>query len=177
MNSDALETEVRFGAEPYVLDGTLSLPEGDGPFAAVVIAHGSGPQSRDGALGPLTAYRDIARGLASQGIAALRYDKRTFTYRPRWKLTGPSLPTAKRNDALAAVDFLRGHEAIDPEGIVVLGHSQGGSLTPRTLSRDDKIAGGILLAAATRSANCCANSSITSLNVNPDAAADAGLKA
>ena len=178
VNSDAFsETEVRFGAEPYVLDGTLSLPEGDGPFAAVVIAHGSGPQSRDGTLGPLTAYRDIARGLASQGIAALRYDKRTFAYATALEIDASfTVDSETTDDALAAVDFLRGHVAVDREGIVVLGHSQGGSLTPRILSRDDKIAGGILLAAATRPFSQLLREQLDYIaDVNPDAAADAGF--
>ena len=178
VNSDAFsETEVRFGAEPYVLDGTLSLPEGDGPFAAVVIAHGLGPQSRDGTLGPLTAYRDIARGLASQGIAALRYDKRTFAYATALEIDAAfTVDSETTDDALAAVDFLRGHVAVDREGIVVLGHSQGGSLTPRILSRDDKIAGGILLAAATRPFSQLLREQLDYIaDVNPDAAADAGF--
>ena len=78
--SEFEETEVSFGVDPYILSGTLSMPVGEGPFPAAVIVHGSGPQNRDGLVGPLTPYRDLAQGLASHGIAVLRYDKRTFTY-------------------------------------------------------------------------------------------------
>ena len=57
--------------------GTLSMPAGDGPFPAVVLVHGSGPNDRDETIGPNKPFKDLAWGLASQGIAVLRYDKRT----------------------------------------------------------------------------------------------------
>jgi hypothetical protein len=74
------EQEVQVGQGEWVLPGTLSLPVGDGPFAAVVLVHGSGPQDRDETIGPNKPFRDLAWGLASQGIAVLRYDKRTKVY-------------------------------------------------------------------------------------------------
>ncbi len=145
------EREIQFGAAPYELAGALSVPLGAGPFPAVVIVHGSGPQNRDGLLGPLMPYRDLAQGLASRGIAVLRYDKRTFahasTIRDDANFTVDSEST---DDALLAADFLRGSEAIDPDSIFILGHSQGASVTPRILRRDPSLAGGILLAAPAR---------------------------
>src|SRR5665254_10563 len=54
--------------------------KGTGPFAAVVLVQGSGPSDRDETIGPNKPFRDIAWGLASAGIAVLRYDKRTFVY-------------------------------------------------------------------------------------------------
>src|SRR2546421_397489 len=71
------ETEVTVGKGEWVLPGTLPLPTGDGPFPAVVLVHGSGPHDRDETIGPSRPFRDLAGGLASQGIAVLRYEKRT----------------------------------------------------------------------------------------------------
>ena len=71
------ETEVTVGSAPWTLPGTLSMPKGNGPFPAVVLVAGSGPQDRDGTIGPNAPLRDLAWGLASNGIAVLRYDKRT----------------------------------------------------------------------------------------------------
>ena len=71
------ETEVTVGSAPWALPGTLSMPTGNGPFPAVVLVAGSGPQDRDETIGPNAPLRDLAWGLASNGIAVLRYDKRT----------------------------------------------------------------------------------------------------
>ena len=71
------ETEVTVGSAPWALPGTLSMPKGEGPFPAVVLLAGSGPQDRDETIGPNAPLRDLAWGLASSGIAVLRYDKRT----------------------------------------------------------------------------------------------------
>ena len=68
---------MQVGVGEWVLPGTISMPRGDGPFPAVVLVHGSGPNDRDETIGPNKPFRDLAGGLASQGIAVLRYEKRT----------------------------------------------------------------------------------------------------
>src|SRR6266700_3665188 len=65
------EQEVQIGKGEWVLPGTLSVPVGDGPFAAVLLVHGSGPNDRDETIGPNKPFRDLAWGLATQGIAGL----------------------------------------------------------------------------------------------------------
>ena len=74
------EKDVVVGTGEWQLPGTLTLPKGNGPFAAVVLVHGSGPNDRDETIGPNKPFKDLAWGLASQGIAVLRYDKRTKVY-------------------------------------------------------------------------------------------------
>lgn len=62
------------------LYGTLSLPDGEGPFPVALIIAGSGPVDRNGNAAPLgldtDCYQLLAKALARHGIASLRYDKR-----------------------------------------------------------------------------------------------------
>lgn len=137
---------------PWALPATLTLPTGAGPFPAVVLVHGSGPNDRDETQGPNKPFQDLAWGLASQGIAVLRYDKRTLTHRDKM-IALPNLTVKDEtiDDALAAVALLRGTRDIDPKHIFVLGHSLGGTLVPRIgLADKSGIAGFIIFAGATR---------------------------
>ena len=78
------EVALQVGADPqYPLGATLTVPDGPGPFPAVVLVHGSGPLDRDETVGATRMFADLAAGLAARGIAVLRYDKRTFTYADR----------------------------------------------------------------------------------------------
>lgn len=146
------EQEVTIGAATeWPLPATLTLPTGSGPFPAVVLVHGSGPNDRDETLGPNKPFQDLAWGLASQGIAVLRYEKRTRVF--PGKITALPNFTVKEettDDALAAVALLRKTQQIDQQKIFVLGHSLGGMLVPRIGIRDQGIAGFVILAGATR---------------------------
>ena len=145
------EREVIVGEGEWALPGTLTLPAGDGRSAAVVLVHGSGPNDRDETLGPNKMFKDLALGLASKGVAVLRYDKRTLVHRV--KLDGVTQFTVKEettDDALAAVALLRALPQIDPARIFVAGHSLGGMVAPRIAAADPKIAGLIIMAGAVR---------------------------
>ncbi len=138
------EVEMRVGATPYVLGGTLTLPRGNGPFPAVVLVHGSGPSDRDASVGATKIFRDIAQGLASSGIAALRYDKRTYTYRDLLS-NDIALDDEAVLDAVGAVSALGQRSDIDPTRIFVIGHSLGGLLAPEIAVRASRVAGIALL--------------------------------
>ena len=127
------ETEVTVGAAPWALPGTLSMPRGDGPFPAVVLIAGSGPQDRDETIGPNKPLRDVAWGLASSGIAVLRYEKRTKAHGAAMAAQSAELTVREEttDDAIAAVDLLRGTKGIDPGRVFLAGHSLGGYLAPR----------------------------------------------
>ena len=60
----------------HTLAGTLSVPPGDGPHAAVVLITGSGSQDRDETIGTIKPFAALADRLARAGIAVLRFDDR-----------------------------------------------------------------------------------------------------
>ncbi|HWX40465.1 MAG TPA: alpha/beta fold hydrolase [Blastocatellia bacterium] len=148
------EREVKIGAGEWVLPGTLTLPAGAGSFPGVVLVHGSGPGNRDEAIGPNKTFRDLAWGLAGKGVAVLRYDKRTNVYGDKLIAMGGRFTVKEESvdDAVAAAALLRQTPGIDSKRVFVLGHSLGGTLAPRIGSQAPDLAGLIILAGTTRSA-------------------------
>jgi dienelactone hydrolase len=145
------ERAVTFGLPDWQLPGTLTVPKGAGSFPAVVLVHGSGPNDRDETIGPNKPFRDLAEGLASKGVAVLRYEKRTRQYAA--KAAADKDITVKEevvDDAVAAADFLTQQPGIDPKRVFLLGHSLGGYLAPRIASEDPKLAGVIIMAGTAR---------------------------
>lgn len=151
------ERDVTVGSGDWTLPGTLAVPKGEGPFPALVPVHGSGPNDRDETIGPNKPFKDIAWGLATRGIAVLRYEKRTRVNGPKFA-ADPALAasfTVKDetiDDALEAVRLLKKTPDIDGRRIFVLGHSLGGMLIPRIAleGKDLEIAGFIIMAGLTR---------------------------
>lgn len=130
------------------LPATLSMPQGDGGVPGVVLVHGSGPNDMDETVGPNKPFRDLAWGLASRGIAVLRYDKRTHACDV--DLASLTLDSKITDDALAALDVLREHDRVGTTATAAVGHSIGAMVVPRLLERDETIAAGAMLAAPAR---------------------------
>ncbi len=133
------EEEVVVGEGKWALPGTLSMPSdiaaGD-KVPAVVLVHGSGPNDRDEAIGPNKPFKDLAWGLASKGIAVLRYEKRTKEHAAEFSqgAAGAKSITVKEeaiDDAVWAVRLLKNTEGIDLGRIFVVGHSLGATVGPR----------------------------------------------
>jgi len=143
--------DVTIGEDEWKLPGVLTIPKGGGPFPAVVLVHGSGPHDRDETLGPTKVFRDLAEGLATRGIAVLRYDKRTFVYKEKLAAVRDFTMTEETvDDAVRAAALLRGQKDIDAHRLFVLGHSQGGYMIPRIMKADPQLAGVIVLAGNVR---------------------------
>ncbi len=144
------EQELEINTTNGALPATLAVPNGNGPFRAVVLVHGSGPQDRNETIGRNRPFLDVARGLAAQGIAVLRYEKRTRV-RPHDFSGDFTVDDEITDDAVAAVALLARTPAIDAKHIYVMGHSQGGMLAPRIATRSGQVAGVVLWSAPARS--------------------------
>ncbi|KIF75919.1 hypothetical protein QR77_22580 [Streptomyces sp. 150FB] len=140
------ERDVTLGTGPLAVPGTLSVPLGAGPWPGVVLLGGGGAFDRDGSSGPNKPLKDLAWGLATRGVAALRFDKATFAHPDRLP---PDLTMADEYlpPALAAVRLLREQAGVDPERISLVGHSMGGKVAPRIAAAEPSVAGLVLLAA------------------------------
>jgi dienelactone hydrolase len=135
------ERDVTVDADGVELDGTLAVPEGDGPVPGVVFVHGRGIHDPDGTAGTAKILRDFAWGLASEGVASLRYEKRLNDHEvPDEAFTVDRVVV---DDAVAAAERLAATDEVGP--VFVAGHSQGGMCAPRIAEQYGDAAGVVVL--------------------------------
>jgi len=125
--------DIDFMSGDIRMSGILVKPADEGTFPAVVVLHGSGPESLSG-----PAYKATANILARSGFAVLLYDKRGVG------ASGGDFDTALYgdfiDDAVAAVSYLRGREDINADRIGLFGNSESGWFTPEIAARSENIA-------------------------------------
>ncbi|RME67501.1 MAG: alpha/beta fold hydrolase, partial [Verrucomicrobia bacterium] len=141
-----LEEQVTFrgGEDGVRLAGTLTLPRGEGPFPAVVLLSGSGPQDRDEALMGHRPFLVLADYLTRQGIAVLRFDDRGVGASTGDFATATHEDFAR--DAQAAFEFLRAHPNVDPARVGLCGHSEGAVHATLAAAAEPEVAFVVMLA-------------------------------
>lgn len=144
------ESEIKIkGAKNDDLVGLLTIPKKAKNFPIVVLVHGSGPGDMDETVGPNKPFKDLAAGLAAQGIATVRYVKRSLIY-PN-EMTGAfTVKEEVLTDALKAVELAAAVPNVNKKQIYLLGHSLGGMLAPRLATLAPQLKGIILAAAPAR---------------------------
>jgi pimeloyl-ACP methyl ester carboxylesterase len=141
------EEEVTFKNGAVILAGTLSIPEGKGPFTAFVMVTGSGLQNRDEELFGFKPFALITDYLVRQGIATLRYDDRGAGGSTGNIAMATTADFA--DDALAGVALLASRPEIDHAHIGIFGHSEGADVSAiAAANAPDRVAFIIMMAGA-----------------------------
>lgn len=121
------EEEFSCTSDGITLAGTITIPKGKGPFPAIVMVAGSGPNDRDETIMGHKPFKAIADSLARHGIASLRYDKRGVGKSSL--ASGYETTRDFAQDAAAIIDFAASrNQMIDTERLGFLGHSEGASI-------------------------------------------------
>jgi len=138
--------ELTFTNGDVKLAGTLTIPEGRGPFPAVVMVTGTGAQNRDEELFGFKIFGVIADHLTRHGIAVLRYDDRGVG-----GSTGniaASTTADFASDALSGLALLAGRSEIDKSRLGIFGHSEGADVAAIAASRSPQVAFIVMMAGA-----------------------------
>lgn len=138
------EKVVGLGMPP--VPGILTLPTKPANAPVVVLIHRDGPQDEDESIGALRPFKDLAWGLATRGIAVLRYRKQSLAELPGGATEQEEVITP----ALSVIEALRKMPGIDSSRVFVLGHGRGGALAP-LVAREAKVQGVVVLAGPTQS--------------------------
>ena len=126
------------------LAATFTVPQGKGPFSAVVLITGSGPQDRDETLLGHKPFLILSDYLTRHGIAVLRADDRGTA-----KSTGDfkTATTADfATDTEAGIAYLKTRPEVDPHKIGLIGHSEGAMIAPMIAARNPDVAFIVMMA-------------------------------
>jgi dipeptidyl aminopeptidase/acylaminoacyl peptidase len=143
--------EVTIPVATYSLAGTLLVPKSGTRHPAAVMITGSGLQTRDQRI-PLPGlegyapFRQIAERLASNGVAVLRVDDRGIGGSTGRETLENATTTSLAEDTRAQIAWLRTRKEIDPNRIVVIGHSEGASIAAMIGASDPKLAAVVMMA-------------------------------
>ncbi|WP_434088029.1 alpha/beta hydrolase family protein [Bacillus mycoides] len=142
------ESSIKVGYNEKKLNGLLTLPKGVEKPPVAILLQGSGPNNMDSIIGTglNRPFADIAHGLAENGIASIRYDKRSYAY-PN---DVSDVETEYLYDAKEAVRLAKEDKRVDSNRIYLIGHSQGGLLGPKIAQDNPEIKGFVSMAGTLR---------------------------
>ena len=143
------EKEIKIKFAEGEMAGILTSPKKVSNFPVVILIHGSGPSDMDETVGSNKPFKDLAIGLAAQGIGSIRYVKRTMVY-PNSFNKAFTVKEEVLDDALAAITLASTIQGVNKTQIYLFGHSLGGMLAPRIASLAPSLSGIILAAAPAR---------------------------
>jgi dienelactone hydrolase len=146
------ETKLTVKTGTFELPGALCIPNNVEHPPVVILLGGSGPTDKDATIGPNKILKDLAIGLASNGIASLRYDKRTLKYASELSKNPDKIGLNEEviDDAVSAVEILKNHPLTKGSKIFIAGHSLGAMSAPLVAKRSRSVSGIILLAGNAR---------------------------
>jgi uncharacterized protein len=140
------EEEVTYqgGAADVRIGGTLTIPTGAGPFPAVVLIHGSGPNDRNETAFGHEIFKVLADHLTRSGIAVLRFDKRGIKASTGDYAAATTVDFAA--DAETGITYLKSRPEIKKNEIGLVGHSEGGLIAPMVAARNASVAFIVMMA-------------------------------
>ena len=130
----------------YKLNAVYTYIDDGNAHPAVLLIAGSGPCDYDETLGTLKPFKDIANGLAKEGINSLRVDKRTFSYAANFDIKC-GIEEEYLEDCNAAIEYLKSQNI---SGLYLLGHSLGGQIATELAASIEGIDGMILFNSSAR---------------------------
>lgn len=130
----------------YKLNAVYTYIDDGNAHPAVLLIAGSGPSDYDETLGTLKPFKDIANGLAKEGINSLRVDKRTFSYAADFDIKC-GIEEEYLDDCNAAIEYLK---AQNISGLYLFGHSLGGQIATELAASIEGVDGMILFNSSAR---------------------------
>lgn len=151
-NTKFKETPIKVITGKFQMPGTFCVPTGKTNVAVVVFASGSGPNDADETIGPNKVFRDIAYGLAENGIASIRFDKRTRVYGGNCFSEGEELNYEQEylQDIHSAIELVKKDSSVNVNRIFLLGHSMGANVAPLLAKLNKDLKGIIMLSGNAR---------------------------
>ena len=133
-------------SDGYKLNAAYTYINDGNAHPAVLLIAGSGPSNYDETLGALKPFKDIADGLAKEGINSLRVDKRTLSYAAEFDIKC-GIKEEYLDDCNTAVEYLKSQNV---SGLYLLGHSLGGQIATELAASIEGINGIILFNSSAR---------------------------